>query len=97
MTNEMKLLRAFIEASGFDVEQTEIITLDGTPLPKPDMRPGAFIPIEADDIRNIIRVTDYKVTKKRFSVPSLTDDEIDALLDPSKSVNGFIVRIDNET
>lgn len=61
MTNEIKLLRAFIEASGYEIETTKDIKWayhpddinDQTGKPKENSRP-----------ESIINTTDYKVTKQ---------------------------------
>lgn len=60
MTNEMKLLRAFIEASGYEVETTEDIKhtyriVDR--MDNGDIKENAMP-------ESIIKTTDYKVTKK---------------------------------
>jgi hypothetical protein len=67
MNNTEKKLDALIDALGFDVEVIETITLSGKPLEKPDMTPGAFLPVEASDLRDIIRVIDYKLTKRKVN------------------------------
>lgn len=62
MTIEKKL-DALIDALGFDVEVIETITLDGKPLQKPVIgAPGEVIAV--DNLRNIVRGIDYKLTKR---------------------------------
>lgn len=61
MTNEMKLLRAFIEASGYEVEDTQKVFIKGVE----QKGCGSLIPIDADNIDYLEVVNDYKVTKRK--------------------------------
>ena len=57
MTNEMKLLRAFIEASGYEIKDvTEIVDILDMSRP------------EKDAMLSIKQVVDYKVTKKKIQM-----------------------------
>jgi len=58
MTNEIKLLRAFIEASGFDVEDTQKVIIKGVE------HKGKAHEIPVDDLDSMEIINDYKVTKK---------------------------------
>lgn len=106
MTNEMKLLRAFIEASGFTVDAT---TTDES---REDVRLwkehrdkvfNAFL-VGGVPIGNRPKpIYDYKVTKTKLqqglddnilNIPNskrLTKECIDDLLNPNKTVGGIIV------
>jgi len=57
MTNEMKLLRAFIEASGFDVEDVVTVT-------KPKFNAMKALYTDRYNQQGPITTIDYKVTKK---------------------------------
>ena len=61
MTNEMKLLRAFIEASGYEVERITSTSLDGVQFS--DDNPYHLI--DANRINDVVIDAEYKVTKKR--------------------------------
>jgi len=58
MTDEMKLLRAFIEASGFDITET---TIEVDWIPAADLN---GIPNFHGKVIGTTTVIDYKVTKK---------------------------------
>jgi len=69
MTNEMKLLRAFIEASGFDIKEIDNATY-GEVVPIGKMAIGCgnkqwkYFPDESV-YKEVLGVVDYKVTKKK--------------------------------
>lgn len=63
MTNEMKLLRAFIEAQGYEIETTEDIK---TVYRRVDIMGNGEIKENAMP-ESIIRTTDYKVTKTPYN------------------------------
>lgn len=69
MTNEMKLLLAFIEASGYEVEEEYKVYVSGVYIRTQDHeeehKPGNQFPV-----RNEV---DYKVTKKEFDILSRND------------------------
>ena len=76
MNNTEELLRAFIEASGYEVEETSTIALNGKPLEKPSLGlAGGLIPVKTvKELRSIITITDYKVTKKADHLHEWHDD-----------------------
>lgn len=108
MNNTEKLLRAFIEASGYDVKEDNKTFVNGELWGVK----YSFIPTTIDDV--VTHSTDYKVTKrnptKRLDVPlckkGLSDNKlsepntrvgIDKLLDTRSTINGVIVMVDNVT
>lgn len=69
MTNEIKLeklLIAFIDASGYEIEDTQNVFIKGVE----QKGCGSLIPIDADNIDYLEVVNDYKVTKKPFDILS---------------------------
>lgn len=62
MTNEMKLLRAFIEAQGYEIEETQ--TKSWCVRVQSGVNPGTNTPRFTDSYNYI---TDYKVTKRAFN------------------------------
>lgn len=70
MTNEMKLLRAFIEASGYEIERITSTSLDGVRFS--DDNPYHLI--DANRINDVVTDVECKVTKKQSPV----QDRIDA-------------------
>ena len=69
MTNEMKLLRAFIEASGYEIERITSTSLDGVRFS--DDNPYHLI--DANRINDVVTDVEYKVTKKQNPVQDRTD------------------------
>lgn len=63
MTDEMKLLRAFIEASGYKVEKSTTSSLDGLPF----SGDNPYHLIDANRINDVVMDTEYKVTKRQGS------------------------------
>ena len=74
MTNEMKLLTAFIKASGFDVETIDVTYINGT---RDDE--WGIAPITPMD--KITHANDYKVTRKDVEA----DDLIRRFLDEAQT------------
>lgn len=66
MNNTDKLLRAFIEASGYEIKETQKVFIKGVE----QKGCGSLIPIDADNIDYLEVFNDYKVTKKK---PENTD------------------------
>ena len=59
MNNTDKLLRAFIEASGFEIEETQKVFIKGV------LYKGNSSLIPVDDLDSVEIINDYKVTKKK--------------------------------
>ena len=76
MTNEMKLLRAFIEASGFDIEIVK-------PIPVSEWDPGYIY-----DMNTTYKVTKKPVTKQddMKAILSLLDKHDLSLLDLDEEI-----------
>ena len=86
MTNEIKLLRAFIEASGFDVEEVRLSPLG----------------LRGDELIHVNKVINYKVTKKPDPLDVMYDgvsllqlvenvyQEIEWIKDPKESFYAVI-------
>jgi len=73
-----KLLRVFIEASGFDIKETQKVFIKGV-LYKGD---SSLIPV--DNIDDVEVINDYKVTKKPFDI--LSDDYTDEVVRLHKTI-----------
>jgi len=89
MTNEMKLLRAFIEASGFDVEEVRLSPLG----------------LRGDELIHVNKVINYKVTKKpdpllaRYNgvfLNQLTQNVIDIECDPTTGIDDKWIKYPKE-
>ena len=84
MSNEIKLLRAFIEASGFTVEELDAVPCKAQPSTGEILYESAYKVTKkqqglADNILNIP------------NSGRLTKECIDDLLNPSKTVGGVII------
>lgn len=78
----MKLLRAFIEASGFDIEVIEKQHVLSNPL--------------SQRLDEVIQTTDYKVARRELKLPKLTDEETKQIIDPNKPINGYVIHIEDD-
>lgn len=75
MTNEIKLLRAFIEAQGYEIEEeveTEVFIQKGTK--------GSFLYNGTPEVVTEVTTTDYKVTKKGNTL-IFSDKQLEKLSD----------------